>query len=200
MKSLSKLAIVTAAAALGLLAINVNAQAVAHGAFARRNANGGITAGHGTAVRGANGGVAARGRITTTNGRGQGATASGGAFRAANGAQGFRRGSTTWNNGNVAHQGSLRASGPNGSIQSSGSSQRSANWQFSGSRSTTATGANGGTYQGSTSFQNGSATHTTDATNKNGDTYQGETTYTKGQGVTHTGSCTNASGATIPCN
>ena len=33
MKSLSKLAIVTAAAALGLLATNVNAQRVAHGAF-----------------------------------------------------------------------------------------------------------------------------------------------------------------------
>jgi hypothetical protein len=200
MKSLSKLAIVTAAAALGLLATNVNAQTVAHGRFAHRNANGGITAGHGTAVRGANGGYARRGRVTTTNGHGQGATASGGSFRTANGAEGSRHGSTQWNDGNVTHQGTEQASGPRGSIQSSGSSQRNADGQFSGSRSTTATGANGGTYQGNTTFQNGSATHTTDATNKNGDTYQGSTTYTKGQGVTHTGTCTNASGATIPCN
>lgn len=230
MISFSKFAILTAAATFGLLATSVNAQGVAHGRFAHRNASGGVSAGrgtvarganggavahgrvtktdgqgdvmtaHGTAVRGPNGGEAARGRVTTASGQGQGSTKSGGEFRGPNGAEGSRQGSTQWDNGNVTHQGSEQVTGRNGgSIQSSGNFQKSADGQFSGSRSTTATGPNGGSYNGSTTYQNGSATHTTDVTTKNGATYQGQTTYEKGQGVTHTGTCTNASGETVPC-
>jgi hypothetical protein len=84
-------------------------------------------------------------------------------------------------------------------VQSSGSSQVSSSGKFSGQRSTTAKGTNGSSYQGNTSYQNGSATHSREATNKSGDSYQGSTTATKGQGATHTGTCKNASGSVIPC-
>jgi hypothetical protein len=131
--------------------------------------------------------------------------------------------------GSASHQGSMSATNKNGgTMESSGSTTRDADGNVSGSRTTTATGANGGTYNGSTTWENGQVTHTgtvtganggtveangnytkgedgkvsgtrtTEATGKNGGTYSGSTSIDDGQ-VTHTGTCTNASGAVVDC-
>jgi len=86
-----------------------------------------------------------------------------------------------------------------GSISSQGSSYRNADGTAGVNRTTTATGANGGTYQGSTMGATGQGvTRTREVTGANGNTYNGQTTVSK-DGITHTGGCTNASGQSIAC-
>lgn len=160
---------------LGLL-LGCAAQADATGRFVaggiRGRVGGGVVAGHASGFRGPNGAAGIHGRRTVTDGQGDVHTASAGAWR-----------------------------GPNGSTASShGSATRNADGSGSFSHSTAASGANGGSYDSSTTGATGQGiTHDTQATGAHGNTYTGQTTVTK-DGVTHTGSCSNASGATIPCH
>lgn len=129
-----------------------------------------------TAVAGQNG---AAGNIHTTTHNADGSTTvtSAGGFVGTNGSRGQHQTTTTVGaDGSVSRSGSASTSGANGSAQTSGGFTRSANGTWSGSRSTSATNA------------------------KTGNSYNGSTTIdpTTGKPV-HTGTCTNASGATIAC-
>lgn len=130
------------------------------------------------AGQGPNGGSFARGgNISRTEAGGFNRT-SGGIFRGANGAQGSRSGQTTINpDGSASHTSTATATGANGStIRSTSDISRSADGTLSGGRTTTATNpTTGKTYNGSTQID--------PETNR----------------PVHTGSCTDASGATIPC-
>jgi len=111
-----------------------------------QNADGSVTAGSAGAIRTPMGGRAVRGSTTTVNPDGS-ATRRGGF--AAQGAQG-------------------------GAVTSQGSSTLNADGTYSGSRTTNATGPQG-------------------------QTYQGTTTYDSQNGVTRTTTCTDVTGAVIPC-
>lgn len=138
------------------------------------NPDGGYSGGRAAAGRGANGGSYARGRAFQTDGQGNSTAASGGAFRGPNGASGARAGTTSRSaDGTVTHQSGMAASGAKGSVESSGGYTKTQDG-VTQSRTTTATGANGTTYQGSTS-------------------------YDKNTGLTHSGSCTDAAGNAVPC-
>jgi hypothetical protein len=143
--------------------------------FVRPNAEGGVTAGRLAGGVGPNGGAHLRGRRTQGDGQGNFTSSSGGVFRGPNGAQGGQAAQVSHNaDGSATRQGGFAATGQNGSIQSQGSASRSTDGAVSGQRSTTASGANGNTYQGNTS-------------------------YTKGDGVSHTATCSDAAGNSIPC-
>jgi|KBSMisStandDraft_5_1062788.scaffolds.fasta_scaffold470441_1 hypothetical protein len=138
----------------------------------RARAGGGVVAGHVAGFRGPNGAAGIHGRRTVTDGQGDAHTASAGAWRGPDG----------------------------GTVTSHGSATRNADGSGNFSRSTSATGAQGGSYNSSTSGATGQGiTHNAQATGSNGNSYTGQTTVTK-DGVTHTGSCSNAAGATIPCH
>lgn len=128
----------------------------------------------GTVVAGPNG-VAGRAHGTRNNADGSVTHASGGAFAGANGSRGARASQTTVNpDGSLSREGGLAASGARGSVASQGSMSRSAEGSWNGNRSTQATN------------------------NQTGNSYSGSTTVTDGQ-VSHSGTCTNAAGAAIPC-
>lgn len=122
-------------------------------------------------------GVAGNAHTTTQNANGSTTVNSTGGFAGANGARGYHQASTTVGpDGSVSRSGSASASGANGSAQTSGGFSRSANGTWSGSRSTSGTNAHtGNSYSGSTAIDP-----------------------TTGKPV-HTGTCTNAAGATIAC-
>lgn len=137
-------------------------------------------------VRGANGaatgiagprGIAGRAHDTYQSSDGTVTHASGSAFRGANGSRGYRGSSTSVSpDGTVTRSGQAVASGARGSASSAGSFTRSADGTWNGSRSTQATSATtGNSYSGSTTIDP-----------------------TTGKPV-HSGTCTDASGATIPC-
>jgi hypothetical protein len=109
--------------------------------------------------------------VTATNAQ----AASGGAFAGPNGAKGMRASQTTVNaDGSASRTGGFATSGTQGTVQSSGSATRTADGVVSGERTTSATGAQGGTYNASTTYQSG-------------------------QGVTRTATCSNAAGDTVAC-
>jgi hypothetical protein len=92
-----------------------------------------------------------------------------------NGGYAARAGKTTVNpDGSATHQSGFKTSGANGTVQSTATAERGADGSASGTRNTTATG-------------------------KNGNTYNGATTWQKGEGVQHTSTCTDPSGNVIPC-
>jgi len=165
-------AAVLGACGLAMLAVDAQANGIrGH----RQNADGGVTGGAAHAGTTPNGGQYASGLRYRTDGAGNGSVVSGGAVQGPDGGRGARAGYTTRSaDGSVAHQSGFNASGANGSVQSSGSYNRNADGSASGSRDTTATNAAGATYQGNT-------------------------TYNKGDGVSHTSTCTNAAGAVVPC-
>ena len=121
-------------------------------------------------------GVAGNAHTTTQNSNGTTTVTNAGGFAGANGSRGAHQGTTTAGAGAYSHTGSASASGANGSVQTSGGFSRAANGTWSGSRATSATNARtGNSYNGSTAIDP-----------------------TTGKPV-HTGTCTNASGATIAC-
>lgn len=139
------------------------------------NPEGGVSAGMAAGARGPNGGAYQRGRVLKTDGAGNAEAASGGRFRTANGTTGWRKSETQRGaDGSVSHDGAFAASGAKGNVQSSGAYNKAADGTVSGNRNTTATGVDGTTYTGSTQ-------------------------YDSANGVTHTGTCTDASGKVIPC-
>ena len=162
--------ILTAIAAT--LALTAAATADARqGSFKARGPNG-VVAGK----TGPNGTVV-RGRGRVQNADGSVTQRSGGAFQGTNGSSGKRASSTTVSpDGSVSRSGEAYVSGTNGSASSAGAFQRDADGNWSGSRSTTATNNNtGNSYSGSTAIN--------PATGK----------------PVHSGTCTDASGAVIPC-
>ncbi|HET6805128.1 MAG TPA: hypothetical protein VFH59_06740 [Frateuria sp.] len=85
-----------------------------------------------------------------------------------------------------------------GSISRSGSRTRSADGERMASRQTQASGARG-SYAGSTTRADGTLDHDSTITGANGNTYQGQTRFTRGEGLSHTGTCTDAQGRTFEC-
>jgi hypothetical protein len=205
MNSLSSKILIVAASAALIPPATAFAGGVAHRSGGFRNQQSGVTAARGTAVKGPNGGQAIHGRAVSTDGAGNVTGARGTAFKGPNGTAGARgavntksadgtfthqsgsvvegpnggkaarAGETTVNpDGSATHQSGFAASGANRSIKSTGSSERGADGSASGSRTTT-------------------------ATRKNGNSVTTNTTWEKDQGAERTVSCTDASGATIPC-
>jgi hypothetical protein len=159
--------------ALSTLPMMAGTRVAARGAVP--NSKGGVNGGMAAAGTGAKGSYA-RGRAYQTDGTGNAKGGSAGGFKGANGSQGAYK--STWSksaNGTATYQGQAGASGARGSAQTSVNASRSASGQ------TTAT------------------TQTSATSKTTGNSYNGSTTYQKGQGATHTGTCTNASGSTIPC-
>lgn len=132
---------------------------------------------NGVAVAGShNGNSYVRGRGATTNSDGSTTTGSGAAFKANNGATGARGSTTTYNaDGSVNHEGGASTSGARGDVNSQGSFTRNADGTSSGSRTTNATNA------------------------QNGNSYSGTTSYDSTNGVSHQGTCKDASGNVIAC-
>ncbi|MBP1474798.1 hypothetical protein J7I44_10855 [Frateuria sp. MAH-13] len=85
-----------------------------------------------------------------------------------------------------------------GSFSQSASRTRSADGERMASRQTLASGARG-SFQGSTTGADGTLDHASTITGANGNSYQGQTSLTRGEGLSHTGTCTNAQGQTFDC-
>ena len=180
------------------------------GSMSATGKNGGTMESSGSTTRDADGNVSGS-RDTTATGK------NGGTYT----------GSTSWDNGQVTHTGTVTGAN-GGTAEVNGAYTRGDDGKFDGSRTTTATGAKGGTYTGSTTLNDGQVTHTgtrtganggtveangqytrgedgkvdgsrtTTATGAKGATYNGSTTVTDGQ-ITHTGTCTNSAGESIAC-
>ena len=145
---------------------------------ATANPDGGLTAGHVVAARGPQGGGAIRGRAWQSDGSGNGTVSSAAAVRGPNGARAARAGTTTHTaDGTLTHQSAMAASGAKGSVTSSG------NFTHTDERLT----------------QTRTTTATATATGSGGKTYQGSTSYDKADGLTHSGSCTDAAGNSVTC-
>ena len=100
----SKYVLFATAVFLGL-SLTTSAQEVKHAAGARRNKDGGVTAGHGTVAEGANGGKVAHGAGVATSGQGGAVRAHGTAAQGPNGGKAARGGYTaTDGQGNVPVQ------------------------------------------------------------------------------------------------
>ena len=96
------------------------------------------------------------------------------AVRGPKGAHAARAGTTSHTaDGTLTHQSAMAASGAKGSVTSSGNFTH--------------------TDEGLTQ------TRTTTATGSGGKTYQGSTSYDKADGLTHSGSCTDAAGNSVTC-
>jgi len=109
------------------------------------------------------------------DGQGNASMTRSGSITGANGGTAERQGSIVRNaDGSLTHEASGSATNANGgTLQTSGSFTRDADGNVTGSRDTTATNKNGGSYEGSTSWSDGQ--------------------------LTHTGTCTNSSGAAVDC-
>lgn len=85
-----------------------------------------------------------------------------------------------------------------GSFSRSGSRTRSADGERVASRQTQASGARG-SYEGSTTRADGMLDHDSTISGANGNIYEGQTSFTRGEGLSHSGTCTNAQGQTFEC-
>lgn len=149
----------------------LDAGAREHGRTVSRDANHGSVSGHRDNARF----EGQRERDWERDGQGNASMTRSGSVTGANGGTAERQGSITRNaDGSLSHSASASATNANGgTLQSDGSFTRDADGNVTGSRDTSATNKNGGTYEGSTTWSDGKATHT--------------------------GTCTNASGATVDC-
>lgn len=140
------------------------------------NPDGGVSGGAVSGFATPSGAAGVRGRAYTSDGQGNAQMQSGGAWRGANGGVAGRTGSAYVNqDGSAGRSGAFAAQGANGgNVQSSGGVTRGSDGSVNGNRSTTAENSAGGTYEGSTD-------------------------YDKGTGVSHTSTCTTASGEVVPC-
>jgi hypothetical protein len=159
---------------MALIAPTADADAVAIRGVASKP-NGGNTAYASGAAHGSRGtfrGV----RAASGDGQGNAWGTGGSAFSTSSGAQGAR-GATFERSadGTVSANARSGASGVNGSYERSGSFNKSADGNASGTRNTTVNNANTGV------------------------TMNGSTTYTKGEGVSRTASCKDASGNSVTC-
>jgi hypothetical protein len=197
-KTLIALCTLAAAFAVSIPDADAAGRVKARGAV--QNAEGGVTAGRASAARGPNGGAAARARGVKTDGQGNGQAASGGVYRGPNGGTAGRAGTTTWNaDGSAQHQSGGQWNGPNSSGSTQGGFVRDTDGNVSGGRTTSATGAQGGSYDANTTYGNGSLDRSVDATGRNGNSYQSTTTATRGEGVDRTATCYDPNGNVIAC-
>jgi hypothetical protein len=160
-----------------IMAASLSTNAFAFGErWQHKNAEGGHTAGAVHAYQGENGGEFAKGHRIKSDGQGNVTRSSGAAGSTANGGQYKRTSQSTHSaDGSATHQGSISASGSKGSVSSSGSATKNADGSVNQSRTTEITNA------------------------QTGVTRDSSTSYTSGQGVSHTATCTDASGASVPC-
>lgn len=186
--------------ALSLAPTHAEAAGRVNARGAHANAEGGVTGGRVSAVRGPNGGGAARGRGVVTDGQGNGKASSGGVYRGPNGGTAAHAGSTTHQaDGSLQHQSGAQWSGANGSGSTQGGFVRNADGSVSGGRQTHADGAQGGQYDADTQYANGTLDRSVDATGRNGNRYESTVTGTKGEGVTRTATCYDTNGNAISC-
>jgi hypothetical protein len=156
--------------AVAALVVSGAAQA-AEGRIKARGANGMVAAGAGP-----NGGAYARGNGAMTNSDGSVTGVSGGAAYGPNGGWGARASTMTVNpDGSAARSGGFMAGGAQGTITGAGSSGLNADGTYYGHRSTQATSA------------------------VTGNSYNAATSYDHATGVTHTGTCTGATGELFAC-
>lgn len=160
-----------------LLAIFLSTEAFAEGARVhRQNAAGGATNAVAHKFQGEKGGTFVNGRRVVTDGAGNATGVSGGAATTANGGQYKRK--AQFNraaDGSASRQGSVEASGQNGSLTSAGSATKNSDGTVNASRESEITNAK------------------TDITKNNSATYNTE------QGLTRSSSCTDATGASVAC-
>ncbi|MGN6281793.1 hypothetical protein [Frateuria sp.] len=202
---------------------------VRHRAAAHRTADGGATRVHGTLASGPEGrrawhagGTARDGEGNLSHARASGVVGPGGRITG-----GHR--TTKSSDGTITRQGGVVAQGadggtvrsrrsvqrnPDGSMQTgylvngqgaaggsvsqSGTRTRRADGERMASRQTQASGARG-SYEGSTTRANGTLEHASTITGANGNRYEGQTSLIRGEGLSHTGTCTNAQGQTFDC-
>lgn len=144
--------------------------------FSRSNAAGGTADGSRRVVTGPNGGTSASRRVIRSDGEGNATAGTGRVWTSPNGGVGGRAGHTTVGaDGSVEHRSGVATSGAKGSVSSQGSSQRDADGNVTGARTTNATNA------------------------ATGNSYQGQTSYDKATGVSHSASCFDAAGNAIAC-
>jgi len=145
-----------------------------HSRSVHQNRTGGTSYSSASGIRGPNGG-SVRGRTFSTDGQGNMASGSAGVFHGPGGAFGVRASeSTRTASGDVQHNSAMAIAGNAGSVQNQRSFDKNEDGTLAGSSETTINSKNGGSYQGSTS-------------------YDSQT------GVAHTGTCTDAAGNIIPC-
>ncbi|MEI7036837.1 hypothetical protein [Fulvimonas yonginensis] len=212
-----------------LLASPPSPAGVRHGASVHRTHAGGIARTHGTLATGPDGRRAWHAGGTTVGGDGSVSHVRAGGVSGPDGrAVGGRR-TTVGNDGTIARrsgyvvqganggtmQGGRRVQrGPDGTLQAgyaasgqradggsysrSGSRTRTADGERMASRQTLASGARG-SYQGSTTRAGGTLSHDSSISGATGNSYQGQTSYTRGEGLSHTGTCTDAQGHTFDC-
>lgn len=163
------------------------------------NAQGGITHARGTKATGPNGHAS---HVAHTSVDSDGVVQHQGSSRAV-GAQGgsFNAGNSYTRNADGSAQASHQRSGTTaagGSRASSGSASRGADGTWTAERQSNASGSRG-SYQGSTTAEEGSVTHVSHITGAQGNGYDGEASYTRGEGITHSRSCHDAQGHPISC-
>jgi len=214
---------------LACLLVAPPSPASVHHRAGNHRSDGGVVRAHGTLARGAQGGRAWRVGGTARDGEGGLGHARASGVAGPDGRAVAGRRTTVGSDGTITRQGGVVAQGDNGatvrggrsvqrhpdgsmqagyavsgegaaggSFSQSGSRTRDADGQRMASRQTQASGARG-SYEGSTTRGSGTLDHDSTIVGANGNTYEGQTRYTRGEGLSHSGTCTNAQGQTVDC-
>lgn len=165
------LSLLAVAGASSLASADDAAAGRARGRAVAHTADGGRVAAGGAAARGTNGAYA-HGHRVTSDGQGNVEGSRRAMAVGANGGTAQSQGSSYRNaDGSAGRQGSASATGPDGGTAStSGSITRDADGNVNGSRGSSVTGKDGNSYNGSTTVQDGTVTHTANCTNAAGET------------------------------
>lgn len=141
---------------------------------ARQNGAGGVTAGSRRVARGADGNYYKNGHGAYTDGSGNGRAWRSKGFHAPNGTSANMATGTTRNaDGSLQHQSARYYNGQNGNVSSNGTFSKNTDGQVTGNKNTSATGANGASYTGSSSYDPTTGlTRTQICTNQYGETVQ----------------------------
>lgn len=141
---------------------------------ARQNASGGVTAGSRRVIRGAEGNYYRNGRGIYTDGSGNGSAWHSKGFHGPNGASANVAGGTTRSaDGTLEHRNSRSYYGQNRTYTSDGTFSKNSEGQITANKNTSATAANGASYNGSTSYDPASGlTRTQVCTNQYGETVE----------------------------
>jgi hypothetical protein len=142
----------------------------------RTHADGSATATRAVTREGPQGGTRVRNRSTTADGQGNASTAGSASTTGPNGATAVRTGQASRSaDGSAQRSGNFAATGAKGSVESSGSSSKTAAGAVNASRNTTATSA------------------------ATGNSVQSTASYNQATGVTRSTTCYDAAGAAMSC-
>jgi hypothetical protein len=142
----------------------------------RTHADGGATVSKAITRQGPQGGTRVRNRSTTADGQGNASTAGSVSTTGPNGATAVRNGQASRSaDGSAERSGSFAATGAKGSVESSGSSSKTADGSVNASRNTTATSA------------------------ATGNSVQSTASYNQATGVTRSTTCYDAAGTAMSC-